>query len=264
MSAEAMAMNRPAETRLPGMLLPALITVLMLIAAVLAGDRLRPVLDQPVTALRIDGTLLHLDTTQIAAAVNQAALPRLFEVDLDAVKRRVEALPWVAHARVSRIWPNCIAVRINERVAIARWGKASLIDSESRVFTPSAAELPDGLPQLLAPDGHEAETVANYRGLIAALGDGPFKPAGLMLDERGEWRMTSVTGIELRLGQGDPLTRIGLLGGAIRNTLADQIERVAYIDLRYSNGFSVGWKDGAAASSAGSGKAAAKPGAEDK
>ena len=56
------------------------------------------------------------------------------------------------------------------------------------------------------------------------------------LDARGEWRMSNAAGIELRLGQGDPRERLALIVGPVSATLAHQLEKVAYIDLRYSNG----------------------------
>ncbi|GAC1632606.1 MAG: hypothetical protein NVS9B10_27290 [Nevskia sp.] len=246
MSAGVMVMNEQAPRTLPRYLVPALIAAALLIAGLVLANRLRPALNRPVTALRIEGAMTRVDAAQITTAVNEEVTPRLFEVDLAALKQRVEALPWVAHARVSRIWPDRIAVRVVERVPFARWGAAGVIDSESRVFTPRAAEIPEGLPLLKAPEGHEAETAATFQGLRRALDDSPFKPSGLALDARGEWRLQTQVGIELRLGQGDPLAKLDLLLGAVRHTLADQLDRVAYIDLRYANGFSVGWVSGRA------------------
>lgn len=258
MSAGVMSMNEPAPPTLPRFVVPVLVTAAVLALAAFAGNLLKPQLNRPVQALRIDGELQRLTATQIADAVRSEALPRLFAVDLDVVRRRVETLPWVAHARVSRIWPDRLAIRIQERLPYARWGENGLIDSESRVFTPAASELPNDLPQLAAPSGHEAETAATFQGLRNTLGNSAFVPAGLMLDARGEWRLATAIGIELRLGQDDPLAKTALLLGAIATALAGQLDKVAYVDLRYSNGFSVGWKDGLAPSTVGAKKAAAK------
>jgi len=254
-----MVMNEQARASLPRFLMPALITGTVLLLTLLIANQLRPVLNQPVTVLQIEGAMTRLDNAQITAAVNEEATPKLFQVDLAGVKQRVEALPWVAHARVSRVWPNRIAVRVTERVPYARWGEHSLIDTDSHVFTPPAAELPDELPMLDAPEGHEAETTVTFESLRKALDDTPFKPSGLVLDARGEWRLQTLIGIELRLGQGEPSAKIDLLLGAVRHTLSDQLDRVAYVDLRYSNGFSVGWKDGGEPSTVGGKKAALKP-----
>ena len=230
---------------LPRALLPAAAALALLGLALLLGHQLKPLFNRPVQALRVDGTLSHLQPRQIAAAADIAPETRLFDVDLGAVRTRVEALPWVAHARVSRIWPGRIAVRVWERQPYARWGDKGLVDSEGVAFTPAAQDLPEGLPQLSGPAGREAEVMRDYQQLVQALQNSPFAPAGLQLDARGDWNFHSTSGMELRLGQNDPLGQAAVLLGAVSRGLAGKLDQVAYIDLRYSNGFAVGWKEDA-------------------
>ncbi len=255
-------MNEPA-TALPRIVIPVLVGVALIVSAMTIGHFLQPALNRPLQALRIDGELHRLSAAQIAEAARGGTKSALFDVDLDAVRSRIEALPWVAHARVSRVWPDRIAIRVQERLPYAHWREGSLIDSESHVFTPPAALLPTDLPTLSAPDGHEAETAATFQGLRNALEHSAFVPTGLTLDIRGEWRLATARGIELRLGQGDPLTRTALLLGAVSHTLRDQIDSVAYIDLRYSNGFAVALKDGTTRPPVAVTKQAATPTAKD-
>lgn len=235
--AAVMPMNEAPS--LPRVLLPALLGVALLAGAVLLAHALRPLLDRPVQALRVDGALTHLKVPAIAAA---AAIPPgtgLFDVDLGAVRDRVEALPWVARARVSRVWPGRIAVRVWERQPFARWGDAALVDSDGVAFTPPPAELPAGLPLLAGPPGRAGEVMQAYQELGARLQGSPFVPAGLRLDARGEWTLQTAGGIELRLGDAAPASRVPLLLGAVWHSLADRMDQVAYVDLRYSNGFAV-------------------------
>lgn len=230
---------------LPRALLPAGAAIALLGLALLLGHELKPLFNRPVQALRVDGTLTHLRPQQIAAAADISPQTRLFDIDLGAVRTRVEALPWVAHARVTRVWPGRIAVRVWERQPYARWGDKGLVDSEGVAFFPAAQELPEGLPQLSGPAGREAEVMRGYQQLAQALQNSAFAPAGLQLDARGDWTFHSVSGMELRLGQNDPLGQAALLLGAVSRALAGRLEQVAYIDLRYSNGFAVGWKEDA-------------------
>lgn len=218
-------------------------------AAVIAGvvaavQTLGPRVNPPVDSLRIDGAMTRLKPADIALAADLEPDQRLFDTDLVELRARIEALPWVARAQVSRVWPDTLAVKLVERMPFARWGESRLIDRDSRVFTPAAEEIPEGLPQLAAPPGHEAEAAAVYEELRLRLADSAWSPMGLNLDARGEWRMTSRIGIELRLGKGDPRAHVPLILGTVSDTLNAQLEKVAYVDLRYSNGFSAGWKDG--------------------
>jgi cell division protein FtsQ len=242
-----MAMPMNDAPSLPRALLPAGAAIALLGLALLLGHELRPLFNRPLQSLRVDGELTHLRPQQVAAAAAITPEMRLFDVDLNAMRARVEALPWVAHARVSRVWPGRIAVRVWERQPYARWGDKGLVDSEGVAYTPAAAELPQNLPLLSGPPGRESEVMRDYQQLVQALQGTAFAPAGLQLDARGDWTLNTASGIELRLGQNDPLQQAALLLGAVNHALADKLDQVAYVDLRYSNGFAVGWKEDAGA-----------------
>lgn len=225
---------------------PALLAAAVLAVAIVLVERLAPRVNAAVASIRVEGELTRMKPADVALAAALEPDQRLFETDLVELRARIEALPWVARARVSRVWPDTIAVRLVERVPFARWGEGRVIDRESRVFTPAATEIPPELPLLVAPPGHEAESAAVFEELRLRLSGSAWVPTGLALDVRGEWRMTTASGIELRLGRGDPRRHVGLVLGSVSDTLNPVLERVAYVDLRYSNGFSTGWKDGAA------------------
>lgn len=236
------AVSLPANDApvLPRALLPALISAAVLAAGVWLAHAAAPWFNRPVQALRVDGVLAHLQPAQIAAAAAVTPGAPLFSVELDGVRDRVEALPWVARARVARVWPDRIAVRVWEREPVARWGETGLVDTQGQPFTPIAADLPDGLPRLAGPDARAGEVLAAYDRLSAVLRGSDFAPAGLRLDARGAWTLVASDGIELRLGEDDPISKTGLILGAVSRTLAGKLGEVAYIDLRYPNGFAVG------------------------
>lgn len=245
MSAMTLDARRPLPV-LPRGVVAALVSVGAVLATALAVHLLRPQFDLPLTALRVDGDLRRLTPAQIAAAAAVVPGIHLFDADLVAVRERIEALPWVAHARVSRLWPDRVTIRVRERQPVARWGDAALVDVENHSFTPAPGEAPEGLPRLSGPDGREADVVAAFHALEAALEGSRFKPVALAMDARGEWIATTVDGIALRFGAEDPVTRAPILLGPATRALAEHFEQVASIDLHYSNGFAVGWKNGVA------------------
>lgn len=66
-----------------------------------------------------------------------AGMP-LMAVDLMAVQSRIEALPWVRRATVTRVLPGDLNIEVEERVPFALWqqdGKLRLIDREGVVIT---------------------------------------------------------------------------------------------------------------------------------
>jgi cell division protein FtsQ len=240
----AVSMSADDAPALPRVLLPALVSGAVLALALLLGHAATPWFNLPVEALRVDGQLDHLQPAQVAAAAGIAPGSLLFDVDLEAVRGRVEALPWVARARVARVWPHRLALRVWEREPVARWGDDGLVDAQGQTFIPAAkdlaAGLADGLPRLAGPAGRAGEVLAAYRSLGKALAGSDFTPAGLKLDARGAWTLVTAGGLELRLGEDDPVDKAGLILGPVSRTLAGKLGEVAYIDLRYTNGFAVG------------------------
>src|SRR5690606_42005373 len=103
------------------------------------------------------------------------------------------------------------------------------------------------LPQLSGPDGSERRVLTMYMQLSARLDGTPFALSGLRQDARGDWTATTADGIELRFGRSDPLLSVDMLLGPAARALAMQRLEVEHIDLRYTNGFSVGWREPAAA-----------------
>ncbi len=66
-------------------------------------------------------------------------------VDLAQRRRQVEQLPWVKRASVGRIWPNTIAVYVEERDPVAflrlpEKGGTRLIDADGVILTPLAGK----------------------------------------------------------------------------------------------------------------------------
>lgn len=79
----------------------------------------------------------------------------LFAFDADAARRRLESLPWVRRASVSRMWPSTIVVRIDEREPLALWqhrGRFALIDREGHVILRERLERFGGLPVVVGED----------------------------------------------------------------------------------------------------------------
>lgn len=190
--------------------------------------------------LEIRGDFQQVLPREVHAAAEPFLRVGFFELDLDVVRAAVEADPWVERARVDRSWPNAVNVRVWEHKAYARWSDGQVLSHGGTVFRP--AEVPAGLPQLGGPAGQEQRVREVWEALSFALTHTPFELSGLELGARDNWVATTVSGVELRLGRGDPLQRLPVLLGAAQQALEPALARVAHIDLRYANGFSVGWR----------------------
>ena len=80
-------------------------------------------------------------------------------------------------------------------------------------------------------------------------GDARYDMTGLdlrnvHLDARGSWEMTLANGIEVRLGRRDVPERTGLFLDVVADIITGRAAEIEYVDMRYSNGFTIGWNNG--------------------
>jgi cell division protein FtsQ len=250
------ANRRRVESRLSRLNLPAFgarwlrwlrtAATLALSAAVLygAGKGVQLVLDQPVRNLIVEGTFQRVTPVQVEGAAADELDAGFLTVDLAALRARVEALDWVDHANVGRRWPDTLIVRVTEHQAAARWGENGLLNVRGELFTENAQHAFPELPSLAGPPGSERDVARRYLAVRGKLAEADLALERLQMDERGAWRLVLGGGQEVRLGRRDIDERLYRFFEVVAPALAAQLERIEYVDLRYTNGFAVGWREG--------------------
>ncbi len=249
-SAHSRQERAPAEASLPPALRRLAISVVAVVATLGLARAALQRFDTPVRELAITGKLANVQPDEVRAAAAPLIDGKLFELDLDGLRSAVERLPWVAHVRIDRQWPARLGVRITEREPFARWGEGEALSTEGVVFAPGSVLLPATLPQLGGEAARAPEVMAIYTQLVDRLAETPLTLAGLTLDARGEWIGSTHSGISLRFGRSNPVEQVQRLKNIVLPALNRRLESVARIDLRYANGFAVGWKSVDAAAAA--------------
>jgi cell division protein FtsQ len=207
-------------------------------------------LDQPIERIEVTGVLQHVSPLQVERVV-RAHLhgAGLITVNLDEIRGGLAALPWVDRASVQRSWPRGLAIRIVEQVAVARWNGDGLLNARGQLFLPAARFPPPELAQLAGPEGSQQEVTARYlamQGQLIGLG---LRLTTLTLDERGAWHFTLDDGVTVRLGREQVDARFARFVLAAARLVRSRAGDIGYVDMRYGNGFAVGWKSTHAAAS---------------
>ncbi|MDH6110002.1 cell division protein FtsQ [Kitasatospora sp. MAP12-15] len=149
-----------------------------------------------------------LTVDQVRAAIGPMQHGPLAEVDLDAVKRRVQGIPRVAKVEVWRGWPHTLRVKVIERQPVAAVkeadGRFTQVDASGVSFATEATP-PPGVPvvqlQLSRPAQDalgvfpQAELVQGAVQVAAGL---PAEVAG----RAGSLQVRSYDDIELQLNGG--------------------------------------------------------------
>ena len=200
-------------------------------------------LDRPVRVISMDGSFQRVSPGQIEKAVAPFAHAGFMSADLDAIERAVETLPWVDHARVQRRWPNSLHVTVVEQIAAARWGESGLINTRGELFVREAAHVPAELPRLSGPEGTESQVAERYLATEGRMQEAGMRIAALRLDERGAWEMDLDSGVTVRLGRLQVDERIERFIRTASQAIAHRLTDISYVDMRYSNGFAIGWRN---------------------
>lgn len=220
-----------------------LVPPLVLSALGAASLGAQALLDRPVRTLEFEGTFQRVTPLAIEAAVAPELAAGFLSLDLEAVRARVLALDWVDRVEVARSWPGRLVVRVTEHQAAARWRETGLLNVRGELFTDSAQHALPELPALAGPPGTEQEVAALYLAVRGRLAAAHLSLESLTLDERGAWEFVLAGGQQIRLGRREVDERLERFFAVVPYALADEFARVEYVDLRYTNGFAVGWTE---------------------
>lgn len=224
-------------------LLLALALLMALAAALLAWAR------HPMWTLRklvLEGDVAH----QNAVAVRALVLPHLrgtfLTLDLQTVRERFEALPWVREARVQRQFPDTLRVTLREHEPLAWWGERGggrLVSVHGAVFEADPdGPTADAWPVLAGPP-EEAETLVAMLRRVTPLAQRLGRDVErLELSPRGSWLLVLDGDAPLQLGRGDEqaLARLSTFVSTHAALRARYGARdVVAADLRYPNGYAV-------------------------
>ncbi len=194
-------------------------------------------------AIAIGGDIEHINAPTVRAGVVGHLRGNFFTVDLDNARQAFEQMPWVRRASVRRVWPNALAVTLEEYKPLGTWGSDQLVSVDGELFTANQGELDVDLPAFDGPSRTEKEVVARYfdfKKWLAPLG---AEPDEVTLSPRYAWTVKLSNGTQIEYGrERNPQTlaersrRLTAAWGAVTARWGKDIE---YADLRYPNGFAI-------------------------
>lgn len=221
------------------------IGVAVLAVVAVAGTLTLGALDQGIAQVSVTGRFQRVSPMDVEQAVKARVRDMgLVSVDLAAVRRAVEQLPWVDVATVERQWPRSLSIRVVEQVPAARWGANGLLNIRGELFISEARHIPAELPRLSGPRGSEHEVARRYLAAQGQLVEAGMRLTAVRLDPRGSWEFDLDNGITVRLGRRQVDERFARFVAAGVGQIAAHANDISYVDMRYTNGFAIGWRAG--------------------
>ncbi|MDD3528874.1 MAG: cell division protein FtsQ/DivIB [Gallionellaceae bacterium] len=188
----------------------------------------------PVRVVEVHGAR-HAETRQGIAPLLAGQTGGLLAADLAALRRGFEALPWVRSAAVRRVWPDRLAVELEEHIPAAAWNDLAVLDTHGEVFP--VRPWP-GLPRVHAPEGVEKEVAARHSAFARLLAEHGLAIAALRVDARHAWRIELSDGVGVELGRERLDERLQRFV-TFYPLLQARVAAIRRVDMRYPNGFAV-------------------------
>lgn len=199
----------------------------------------------PVNKIRVHGAFVNVDEEMLYKAIGDVVAGGYFNVDVERVREVVEKLAWVDEASVRRVWPDTLSVSVVEQKPIAISKSNGLINAKGEVFKPLTENKNHALPIFDANVKLNKLMLEKYSKMNALLKNIERKIIYYSIDARHATTIKLDNGLTIKLGRdaGAPFMRLERFLSIYNKSLKEHVNKINVVDLRYTNGMAIAWKN---------------------
>ena len=185
--------------------------------------------------------LINVNKDDISKNVKYLYSKSFFDIDLNYLKNKLEKIEWIRKINVRRSYPNEIIIDIEEHTPILIWNNKMYINMYGEKF--NVSKIDKNIPMLISDESRINEVFAYFKLFNEKLSSRKldFKITKIMENEIRSLTISLSSGINIQLGSKDVNNKILLFFEIYKSLNTRDLNKIRYIDMRYSNGFSVGW-----------------------
>ncbi len=205
----------------------------------------------PISVVKVEADYTHLSQEELQQTISNDLPASFWTVDVRSLRSRLQAITWVQSVDIKKIWPETLKIRVNEKKAMARWGKDGLLSEQEEIFYPdnkkNVPNASEQLPILYGPPEQVKNVVQQYNTMEKMLSTKDMSIKMLYMSRSGAWTIRLTNGTMLLLGRDVPLERLKRFLHAYNSIFLDikpedgQIRFARRIDLRYPHGMAIAW-----------------------
>lgn len=192
--------------------------------------------------VNISGSIKAVDHEALKAIIRSHSAGGFLRLKMEKLETALEKLTWVQQASVQRYWPDTLSVNVLQHSPIARWGDTGLMNAYGDLFFPNDIEPFHALPMLFGEEVRAKELAQTFENSMQQLKPLGLQLRGLFEDERQSKHLVLSDGLVISIGDGDVSEKIKRFITAYKQYLAENLNEVKKVDLRYTNGLAVEWK----------------------
>ncbi len=216
----------------------------------------------PIRKIELVNKLENQSSRELQTVSAKAINGGFFSLNVEQFRSDLmQKLPWVKSVSVRKIWPDKLLISIKEHKPVVRWQSVdnrpddkkgmpqenySLLSSEGIVFKPElTAKQRETFNKMALLSGMN-ESAKQIMQLCYVMNEhlqqinAAISRCGM--NARRTWQLILNNGITLKLGKERIMPRLDRFIRSLNGPLKKYINRIAYADLRYSNGFSIKWQ----------------------
>jgi len=210
----------------------------------------------PIRVVEVEGQLTHVTHQQILDLIlstSDSVAPVLeddpttngqpeigyFSTDLAILEKKLETIAWLKKAEIRKVWPDRLAIKVQEQKAIAHWNHQDLINTSGEIFTPKVISDLGELPQLNGNDQELNKLLKTFKELQLLFEASKLQLKELTLNHRYSWSLVLTNGIQLQVGRTHLKQRVKRFISLYPLLQRESKLPIAKVDLRYDTGLAV-------------------------
>lgn len=219
----------------------------LLVCSTLAIARLYQPETLPFKSIQIYGELSWIDRDKLNALILENIDGGFFSLNISQLKSHLEQQAWIESVAIRRVWPDVLQITANEQQPIAIWNGDRVINRYGEVFDPVDQELPKYLVKVSGPEGSHQLMMDHYFAIEKLFQDAGLRIASMDINDRRALQVILTNGVRILLGrarnQDESAEEVQRFVKAYKGMLSPKFDEVALVDLRYTNGLAVRWKE---------------------
>ena len=221
-----------------------LLTIIIIIAFIIKNNFNNEKIYFQITDITID--LKNIENSSVddirEVAKKYVRSKSFFNVDINYLQSKIENIDWISSANIRRSYPNEIIIFVTEHIPIAIWNNKDYLNQFGEIFT--ANKKNNKLPILISKN-NKNKIIFEYLSLFSndlIRHNINEKVVKIIEDDIRSISVILSSGITIKLGSKNVKEKIDIFFKVYQTLNSSDLSKMRYIDMRYSNGFSVGWK----------------------
>jgi cell division protein FtsQ len=197
----------------------------------------------PIKNISIESIIININKDDVfEKSKNYLDSKSFFNFKINILKKEIEKVSWVKSADIRRVYPGEIKIYIEEHIPIAIWNNESYMNNIGDIFFIN--NIKKNLPILISNQSGNKIMFEYFSLLLKYISDENFDIKIKKIEENDIRSLSAYlsSGIIVKFGSKDIRGKIRTFIKVYKTLNTSDLEKIRYIDMRYSNGFSIGWK----------------------